>query len=61
MLKRVSTLPAGESIDPVPPSLLRKYVAYARKYVQPRLSQPAARVLQEVRGRVTLVSYGSFC
>eukprot|EP00043_Microstomoeca_roanoka_P016271 m.165434 g.165434 ORF g.165434 m.165434 type:complete len:862 (+) comp16425_c0_seq1:2650-5235(+) len=36
-----------EDLDPIPPSLLRKYVAYARKYVHPKLSEDAANVLQE--------------
>ncbi|KAJ1960277.1 DNA replication licensing factor mcm8 [Dispira parvispora] len=36
-----------ESLDLVPPPLLRKYIAYARKYVQPRLSKDATEVLQE--------------
>ena len=51
MLRAHSVVLLGETLDPVPPSLLRKYVAYARKYVQPRLSQAAARVLQMVRLR----------
>ena len=38
-----------EELDPIPPSLLRKYVAYARKYVHPKLTAEAADVLQEVR------------
>lgn len=38
--------PAGERLDVIPPPLLRKYVAYARKYVRPRLSKEAAGVLQ---------------
>lgn len=37
-----------EELDPIPPALLRKYVAYARKYVQPKLTDEAAGVLQEV-------------
>jgi len=32
--------------DPIPLELLRKYIAYARKYVHPRLSPEASRVLQ---------------
>lgn len=33
--------------DPVPPSLMRKYVAYARRYCHPTLSPAAALVLQD--------------
>ncbi|XP_022097957.1 DNA helicase MCM8-like [Acanthaster planci] len=36
----------GEAFDPVPPQLIRKYIAYARKYVHPKLSSEAATVLQ---------------
>ncbi|KAI9344938.1 DNA replication licensing factor MCM8 [Obelidium mucronatum] len=36
-----------EDFDPVPLSLLRKYIAYAKKYVQPLISKDAALVLQE--------------
>ncbi|KAK3016647.1 hypothetical protein RJ639_006742, partial [Escallonia herrerae] len=32
---------------PLPGSLLRKYVAYARTYVFPRMSRPAAEILQK--------------
>ena len=39
-------LAAGETFDPIPCQLLRKYVGYARKYVHPRLSQEGANVLQ---------------
>lgn len=35
-----------EEGQPVPPTLLRKYVSYARKYAQPRLTLGACRVLQ---------------
>ncbi|KAI8322645.1 MCM8 protein [Martensiomyces pterosporus] len=36
-----------EKVDVIPPPLLRKYVAYARKYVQPRLSPGATDRLQK--------------
>ncbi|KAJ8045687.1 DNA helicase MCM8 [Holothuria leucospilota] len=36
----------GEELDLIPPQLLRKYIAYARKYVQPQLTVESARVLQ---------------
>ncbi|KAK9663783.1 DNA replication licensing factor mcm8, partial [Basidiobolus ranarum] len=36
-----------ESLDLIPPSLLRKYIAYARKYVHPRLSKEACDILQD--------------
>jgi DNA helicase MCM8 len=32
--------------DPIPPALLRKYVAYARNYCHPVLTKEAAAVLQ---------------
>ncbi|XP_066561850.1 DNA helicase MCM8 [Amia ocellicauda] len=44
--ERLKVLP-GESFDPIPPQLLRKYVGYARHYVQPTVSVEAAQVLQE--------------
>lgn len=37
----------GETIDPIPHQLLRKYIGYARQYVYPRLSTEAAQVLQD--------------
>ncbi|XP_033956117.2 DNA helicase MCM8 [Pseudochaenichthys georgianus] len=40
-------IPAGESIDPIPASLLRKYISYARQYVHPVLSPEAAEIIQE--------------
>ncbi|KAJ1894372.1 DNA replication licensing factor mcm8 [Kickxella alabastrina] len=46
-LKEQLLVRPGEKIDPLPPALLRKYVAYARKYVQPRLSPPATQKLKE--------------
>jgi len=36
----------GEPVDPVPPQCLKKYIAYARRYVQPKLLPAAAKVLQ---------------
>ncbi|XP_006894297.1 PREDICTED: DNA helicase MCM8 isoform X3 [Elephantulus edwardii] len=36
----------GETIDPIPHQLLRKYIGYARQYVYPKLSADAAQVLQ---------------
>ncbi|XP_060642079.2 DNA helicase MCM8 isoform X2 [Anolis sagrei] len=44
--ERLKVIP-GESFDPIPHQLLRKYVGYARQYVQPRLSPEAAQVLQQ--------------
>ncbi|KAJ1647776.1 hypothetical protein LPJ64_000876 [Coemansia asiatica] len=46
-LKEQLILRAGETIDPLPAGLLRKYVAYARKYVHPRLSAEATQKLKE--------------
>ncbi|GLG92695.1 DNA replication licensing factor REC [Gryllus bimaculatus] len=40
-------LRSGEAIDPVPHQLLRKYLAYARKYIHPILSSEAAEVIQK--------------
>lgn len=37
----------GETFDPIPHQLLRKYVGYARHYVHPSLSVEAAQVLQD--------------
>ncbi|KAG6458716.1 DNA helicase MCM8 [Manduca sexta] len=39
-------LKPGEVIDHLPLVLLRKYIAYARRYVHPKLSAEAANVLQ---------------
>merc|ERR1719348_1027322 len=39
-------LAPGENVDPVPPQCLKKYIAYARRYVQPKLLPAAAKVLQ---------------
>ncbi|KAI8613534.1 MCM2/3/5 family-domain-containing protein [Chytriomyces sp. MP71] len=37
----------SEDFDPIPLSLLRKYIAYSKKYVQPKVTKEAAKVLQE--------------
>ena len=37
----------GEVGDPLPPQLLRRYIAYAREYVHPVVGQEAGAVLQE--------------
>ncbi|XP_077169283.1 DNA helicase MCM8 isoform X1 [Paroedura picta] len=44
--ERLKVIP-GESFDPIPHQLLRKYVGYARQYVHPRLSPEAVQVLQD--------------
>ncbi|KAK3887660.1 hypothetical protein Pcinc_008244 [Petrolisthes cinctipes] len=36
-----------EAQDPIPHQLLRKYICYARKYVRPKLTGGAAKVLQQ--------------
>ncbi|KAL9642654.1 hypothetical protein ABK040_009733 [Willaertia magna] len=46
-LKKTLKFGKQEKIDPVPPPLLRKYIAYARKYCQPVLSLEAKKILQE--------------
>ncbi|CAG9581574.1 unnamed protein product [Danaus chrysippus] len=40
-------LKSGEVIDTLPLVLLRKYIAYARRYVHPKLSSEAANILQD--------------
>ncbi|XP_067933139.1 DNA helicase MCM8-like [Watersipora subatra] len=40
-------LGAGEKLDLLPPPLLRKYISYARDYVYPKISEEAAKVIQE--------------
>uniref|UniRef100_A0A8C0D1H8 DNA helicase MCM8 n=1 Tax=Balaenoptera musculus TaxID=9771 RepID=A0A8C0D1H8_BALMU len=44
--ERLKVVP-GETIDPIPHQLLRKYIGYARQYVSPRLSTEAAQILQD--------------
>ncbi|CAG4978471.1 unnamed protein product [Parnassius apollo] len=44
--KRLRLKP-GEMIDALPLVLLRKYIAYARRYVRPKLSTEAANTLQD--------------
>ncbi|KAF2879292.1 hypothetical protein ILUMI_26884 [Ignelater luminosus] len=46
-LKDCLKLRPGESIDYLPHQLLRKYIAYAQKYVHPRVSQEAQDVLRQ--------------
>ena len=45
LVERLSPEP-GEAVDPLPPQCLKKYIAYARRYVHPKLTKPAAKVLQ---------------
>ena len=45
LAERLSPEP-GEAVDPLPPQCLKKYIAYARRYVHPKLTKPAAKVLQ---------------
>lgn len=40
-------LQQGEQLDTIPSPLLRRYIAYARQYVQPRLTAESAAVLQD--------------
>ena len=44
LVERLHLLPA-DNTDPIPPHVLRKYVAYARKFVRPVLSPAAKTVL----------------
>ncbi|KAF0975071.1 hypothetical protein FDP41_005824 [Naegleria fowleri] len=46
-LKEILRPKKGESFDIIPPRLLRKYIAYARQYVMPKLNDDAKKVLQE--------------
>ncbi|XP_076114313.1 DNA helicase MCM8-like isoform X2 [Mytilus galloprovincialis] len=39
--------PRHEPFDPIPHQLLRKYIGYARKYVHPKISSEAAKVIQD--------------
>ena len=36
----------GEELDIIPPQLLRRYVAYARKYVHPKITPECAKVIR---------------
>uniref|UniRef100_A0A8C6AV58 DNA helicase MCM8 n=2 Tax=Monodon monoceros TaxID=40151 RepID=A0A8C6AV58_MONMO len=44
--ERLKVVP-GETIDPIPHQLLRKYIGYARQYVSPKLSTEATQILQD--------------
>ena len=46
LIEKLVVLP-GEDFDPIPHPLLKKYVAYARKFIQPRLTNEAASILQD--------------
>ncbi|XP_045448579.1 DNA helicase MCM8-like [Melitaea cinxia] len=46
-LSKKLRLKPSEVIDTLPLVLLRKYIAYARRYVHPKLSKEAANVLQD--------------
>lgn len=39
-------LSKDENLDLLPPFLLRKYIAYARQYVKPKMSAEAASEIQ---------------
>ncbi|CAG2189986.1 MCM8 [Mytilus edulis] len=39
--------PRHEPFDPIPHQLLRKYIGYARKYIHPKISSEAAKVIQD--------------
>jgi DNA helicase MCM8 len=36
-----------ENFDPLPPTLLKKYIGYAKKYIHPKLSNEAIGILQK--------------
>jgi DNA replicative helicase MCM subunit Mcm2 (Cdc46/Mcm family) len=46
LLQYLKLLP-GEEIEPIPPPLLRKYIAYAKRYVEPSLTVEASNILQD--------------
>jgi len=37
----------GEQVDLIPHHLMRKYIAYARQYVRPKISPEAGAILKE--------------
>lgn len=39
-------VPIAENTNIIPQSILRKYIAYARQYVKPKLTKEAANILQ---------------
>jgi len=45
LAERLAPAP-GEKEDPLPPPLLRKYIAYARRYVHPKLGEASKKVIQ---------------
>uniref|UniRef100_A0A8P4K5V6 DNA helicase MCM8 n=1 Tax=Dicentrarchus labrax TaxID=13489 RepID=A0A8P4K5V6_DICLA len=44
---QVKKMDTGETVDPIPACLLRKYISYARQYVQPSISPEAAQTIQD--------------
>eukprot|EP00946_MAST-07B_sp_MAST-7B-sp1_P005304 g5304.t1 len=54
--ERLAAAAIEEGHDLLPSSMLRKYIAYARRWVSPKLSEDAARILRkfylELRGKV---------
>jgi len=45
-LKNQLKIKRGDEFDALPSQLLRKYIQYARKYVHPKLSSDAMKILQ---------------
>lgn len=45
-LKKELKVKRGDDFDAIPCQLLRKYIQYARKYVHPKLSTDACKILQ---------------
>ena len=41
------TTTSGENLDILPRDLMKKYIAYARKYVHPKLNAEACQIIQE--------------
>ena len=47
LAERLVVRKGEEAMEPLPHSLLRKYIAYARRWVHPALGQEAKKVLQD--------------
>ncbi|QCD97888.1 minichromosome maintenance protein 8 [Vigna unguiculata] len=47
LISRLRLDPRDGDFIPLPGQLLRKYIAYARSYVSPRMTKPAAEILQK--------------
>lgn len=57
LLHHLQQCTASQGFTPIVPSLLKKYVTYARKYVHPKLSGAAATVLQDLYLKIRKKAY----